>query len=198
VTLAIARRLKAAIESRLGTRVLLTRDGDQAVGLDQRASLANNNKADLFISLHANASVRPSVAGAEVFYLALEGYGEAAQRAAQTPRDALPVLGGGTRDIEVIPWELAQARYIDQSAGFARAIEGALRERIPMSPRALQQAPFRVLVGVNMPAALVELGFLTNTAQEQHLLSDDYQNGIAQAIVEAIVRYRGAAAGGTR
>jgi N-acetylmuramoyl-L-alanine amidase len=198
VTLAVARRLKAAIESRLGTRVLLTRDGDQAVGLDQRASLANNNKADLFISLHANASVRPSVAGAEVFYLSLEGYGEAAQRAVQAPRDALPVLGGGTRDIEVIPWELAQARYIDQSAGFARAIEGALRERMPMSPRSLQQAPFRVLVGVNMPAALVELGFLTNTAQEQQLLSDDHQNAIAQAIVEAIVRYRGAAAGGTR
>ena len=131
VTLAIARRVKAALESRLGTRVLLTRDGDQAVGLDQRAALANNNKADLFISLHANASIRQSVAGVEVFYLNLEGYGEAAQRAAQAPRDALPVLGGGTRDIEVIPWELAQARYIDQSSAFARALEGALRERVP-------------------------------------------------------------------
>jgi len=197
VTLAIARRVKAAIEARLGTRVLLTRDGDQTVALDQRAALANNNKADLFISLHANASVRPSVAGAEVFYLSLEGYGEAAQRAAQAPRDALPVFGGGTRDIEVIPWELAQARYIGQSAVFAQAIEGALRERVPMSSRALQQAPFRVLVGANMPAALVELGFLTNTQQEQLLLADDHQNAIAQALVEAIVRFRGAA-GGTR
>ena len=71
VTLAIARRLKAQIESRLGTRVLLTRDGDQTVALDQRASLANNNKADLFLSLHANASVRQSVAGAEVLYLSI-------------------------------------------------------------------------------------------------------------------------------
>jgi N-acetylmuramoyl-L-alanine amidase len=198
VTLAIARRLKGAIEARLGTRVLLTRDGDQAVGLDQRAALANNNKADLFISLHANASVRQSVAGAEVFYLSLEGYGEAAQRAAQAPRDALPVLGGGTRDIEVIPWALAQARYIDQSGAFARAIEGALRDRIPMSTRALQQAPFRVLVGANMPAALVELGFLTNTQQEQLLLTDDHQNAIAQALVEGIVRYRGSGGAGTR
>jgi len=197
VTLAIARRLKASIESRLGTRVLLTRDADQTVGLDQRASLANNNKADLFISLHANASVRPAVAGAEVFYLGLEGYGEAAQRAAQAPRDALPVLGGGTRDIEIIPWELAQARYIEQSAAFAQAVEGALRERVPMSTRALQQSPFRVLVGANMPAVLVELGFLTNTHQEQQLLADDHQNSLVQAIVEAIVRYRGGA-GGTR
>src|SRR5262249_4979438 len=198
VTLSIARRLKAVIESRLGTRVLLTREGDQTVGLDQRAALANNNKADLFISVHANASVRPSVAGAEGFYLRLEGYGEAAQRAAQAPRDALPVLGGGTRDIEVIPWELAQARYIDQSAAFARALEGALRDRVPMSPRALQQAPFRVLVGANMPAALVELGFLTNTQQEQQLLADDHQNALVQALVDGIVRFRGAGGAGTR
>jgi N-acetylmuramoyl-L-alanine amidase len=109
----------------------------------------------------------------------------------------LPVVGGGTRDIEVIPWELAQARYSDQSAAFARALEGALRERVPMSARALQQAPFRVLVGANMPAALVELGFLTNTQQEQQLLADNHQSALTQALVEAIVRFRGAS-GGTR
>jgi len=197
VTLAVARRLKATIEARLGTRVLLTHDGDQTVGLDQRAAVANNNKADLFISLHASASVRPAVAGAQVFYLGLEGYGEAAQRAVQAPRDALPVLGGGTREIEIIPWEMAQARYIDQSAAFARAVEAALRDRVPMSPRALQQAPLRVLVGVNMPAVLVELGFLTNAQQEQQLLADDHQSVLAQALVDGIMRYR-AGAGGTR
>jgi N-acetylmuramoyl-L-alanine amidase len=195
VTLSVARRLKAGIEARLGTRVILTRDGDQTVGLDQRAAVANNNKADLFISLHANASVRPAVAGAQVYYLALEGYGEEALRAAQAPRDALPVVGGGTRDIEVIPWEMAQVRYIDQSGALARAIEAALRERVPMSARSLQQAPFRVLVGANMPAVLVELGFLTNTAEEQQLLADDRQNALAQSLVEGIVRYR--ATGGT-
>jgi N-acetylmuramoyl-L-alanine amidase len=197
VTLAIARRLKTAIETRLGARVLLTRDSDQVVGLDQRAALANNNKADLFISLHADTSVRPNIAGAGVFYLALEGYGDAAQKAAQAPRDALPVLGGGTRDIEIIPWEMAQARYIDQSAAFAHAMEAALRDRVPMSPRPLQQAPFRVLVGANMPAVLVELGFLTNTQQEQQLLADDHQSALTQALVDGIVRYR-AASGGTK
>src|SRR4051794_36604172 len=196
VTLAIARRLKAGLEARLGTRVLLTRDGDQTVGLDQRAAVANNNKADLFLSLHANASVRPAVAGAEVFFLSLEGYGEAAQKAAQAQRDILPVVGGGTRDIEIIPWEMAQARYIDQSGAFARAVESALRDRVPMSARPLQQAPFRVLVGANMPAVLVELGFLTNTQQEQQLLADDHQAALAQALIEGIVRFR--AGGGTR
>ena len=88
---------------------------------------------------------------------------------------------------------MAQARYIDQSAAFARAVEAALRERVPMSPRALQQAPFRVLVGANMPAVLVELGFLTNAEQEQQLARDDVQNALVQALVEGIVRYRAAA-----
>jgi N-acetylmuramoyl-L-alanine amidase len=197
VTLAVARRLKAAIEARLGARVLLTHDGDQTVGLDQRAAVANNNKADLFISLHASASLRPAVAGAQVFYLGLEGYGDAAQRAAQAPRDALPVLGGGTREIEIIPWEMAQARYVDASAAFARAVEAALHDRVPMSPRSLQQAPLRVLVGVNMPAVLVELGFLTNAQQEQQLLAEDQQSALAQALVDGIMRYR-AGGGGTR
>ena len=177
--------------------MLLTRDGDQAVASDQRAALANNNKADLFISLHANASLRPAVAGAEVFYLNLDGYGDQAQRASQGSADALPVLGGGNREIEITPWELAQARHIDQSAAFAQAIEGALRERVPMSPRALQKGPFRVLVGANMPAVLVELGFLTNAEQEQQLAGDQHQTVLVQALVEGIVRYR-AAAGGTR
>jgi N-acetylmuramoyl-L-alanine amidase len=89
---------------------------------------------------------------------------------------------------------MAQARHIEQSAAFAKSIEAALRERVPMSPRALQQAPFRVLVGANMPAVLVEMGFLTNPQQEQRLVSDDYQNALVQALVDGIVRYRGAAA----
>jgi N-acetylmuramoyl-L-alanine amidase len=197
VTLSVARRLKAALEARLGVRVLLTRDGDLAVASDQRAALANNNKADLFISLHANASLRPAVAGVQVFYLNLEGYGDKAQQASQGSADALPVLGGGSREIEITPWEMAQARHIDQSAAFAQAIEGALRERVPMSPRALQRAPFRVLVGANMPAVLVELGFLTNPDQEKQLAGDEHQNALVQGLVEGIVRYR-AATGGTR
>ena len=195
VTLSVARRLKSALEGRLGVRVLLTRDGDQTMPLDQRAAVANNNKADLFISLHANASVRPAITGAEVFYLSLAEYGDEAQRAARTGAESLPVLGGGSRDIEVIPWEMAQARYIEQSAQFARTVEVALRERITMSKRAIQQAPLRVLGGANMPAVMVEMGFLSNMQQEQQLAGDDYQNTIVQALVDGIVRFRGTAAG---
>ena len=164
VTLSVARRLKAALEGRLGVRVILTRDGDTTVGLDERAAVANNNKADLFISLHANAALRPATSGAEVFYLSLDEYGDAAERVAHTDSDPLPVFGGGTRDIELILWEMAQARYIEESAALAQTVEASLRQRVPMSPRAIQQAPFRVLVGANMPAVLVEMGFITNPA----------------------------------
>jgi N-acetylmuramoyl-L-alanine amidase len=190
VTLGVARRLKAAIEARLGARVILTRDADETVGLDERAAVANNNKADLFISLHANASVRHSAAGAEVFYLSLGDYGAQAQRVAQGESEALPVFGGGTRDIDVILWEMAQARHIEQSALLSTAVEASLRQRVPMSPRAIQQAPFRVLVGANMPAVLVEMGFITNPEQERQLASEPFQSSIVQALVDSLSRFR--------
>jgi N-acetylmuramoyl-L-alanine amidase len=190
VTLSVARRLKGALESRLGVRVILTREGDQSVGLDERAALANNNKADLFVSLHANASVRQAMSGAEVFFLSLVEYGEEGQRVAQGVSEVLPVFGGASRDIEVTPWEMAQARHIERSAALARAAEASLRAAVPMSPRAIEQAPFRVLVGVNMPAIIVEMAFLSNPQQEREATGDTFQNGIVQALVNGIVRFR--------
>ncbi len=194
ITLAVATRLKSALEGRLGVRVILTRDGDATVGLDERAAVANNNKADLLVSLHANASLRPAASGAQVFYLSLDDYGDAARRAAHPESDSLPVFGGGTREIELIPWDMAQARYIQESAALAQAVEASLRERIPVSPRSIQQAPLRVLVGANMPAIALEMGFITNPAQEKQLRSDDFQNGVVQALVESITRFRDARA----
>jgi N-acetylmuramoyl-L-alanine amidase len=192
VTLSVARRLKAALEGRLGVRVVLTRDGDATVGLDERAALANNNKADLLVSLHANASVRSGISGAQVFYLSLEEYGEEGARAAHGEGASIPVFGGGAREIEVILWELAQARYIERSAALAQSIEAALRGQVPMSPRALQQAPFRVLVGANMPAVLIEMGFLSNPEQEKQLTSDAFQDAFVRALVDGLVRFRDA------
>ena len=172
--------------------MILTREGDTTVGLDERAALANNNKADLFISLHVNASVRQTATGAEVFYLNLDEYGDAAQRVAHGESESLPVFGGGTRDIELILWEMAQARYIQESAALAQAVESSLRQHVPMSPRAIQQAPFRVLVGANMPAVLVEMGFITNAEQEKQLQSDEFQNLLVQGLVDAVSRFRDA------
>jgi N-acetylmuramoyl-L-alanine amidase len=195
VTLAIARRVRSALEARLGARILFTRDDDTSVPLDARASLANNNKADLFVSIHAGGSVRPSASGAEVFYAGVE-HGDADRTGLSEPGGTLmPVFGGGTRVIDIVPWDRAQARYIGQSAAAASLFEAALRQAVPMNPRALLQAPLRVLVGANMPAVLLEVGYLTNADQETQLLSGDFQGRVAQAIAEGIVRFDARARG---
>ena len=110
VTLAVARRLRNLIESQLGLRVVLTRTTDTTVALDERAAIANNNRADLFISLHTNASVRESATGAEVFYLSLAEYDAEAREASGFTGQSVPVVGGGSRVLDIVPWELAQLR----------------------------------------------------------------------------------------
>lgn len=190
VTLEVALRVKTLVEARLGIRVLLTREDDVSVPIDERASLANNNKADLFISLHANAAFVPSISGAEVFYLALDEEMEAARRAAQADSVTLPVVGGGARAIDTVRWDMAQARHLESSAVLARLLEEELRARVPVGPRPLQRAPLRVLVGANMPAVLVEMAYLTNPAQAERAASVEFQTAVSQAVYETVLRFR--------
>lgn len=190
ITMSVARRLKRALEGQLGARVLLTRNGDEMVRLDERAAVANNNKADLLLSLHVNHSPRPVVRGAEIFYASLQQYGEEARASDAIETRVLPVFGGGTRPIEVVLWEMAQARHLDRSGALARIVEEQLRSRVEMSPRAVQEAPFRVLVGANMPAVLVEMGFISNPDEEQLLGSGSFHASVVQALVGSVVRFR--------
>ncbi len=190
VTLSVARRIRSLIEQRLGWRVILTRTADETVDLDTRAAIANNNQADVFISVHANASVRPSVAGAEVFYLSVAEYGDEARGRSVSSTDEVPTAGGGSRSLDLILWEMAQVAHLEQSALLAQLVEEELRKRVAMSPRAIQPAPFRVLAGANMPAVLVELGFLTNPDEERRLASEEFQTQAALALVDSLVRFR--------
>ncbi|MEP6782439.1 MAG: N-acetylmuramoyl-L-alanine amidase [Acidobacteriota bacterium] len=190
ITLSVSRRLRTLIESRLGLKVFLTRDDDRTMSLDERAAFANNHKADVFLSIHANSAVRPALKGAEVYYLTVERADEEARKKAEENTTTLPALGGSNRAIDLILWETAQARYLEQSATLAGLIERALRPKIEMSPRAIQQAPFRVLVGANMPAALVEIGYLSNAEQETQLATASYQDQVAQALLDALIKFR--------
>jgi N-acetylmuramoyl-L-alanine amidase len=194
LTLSVARRMKAVIEGRLGIRVLLTRDDDRNVPLDERTAIGNNNKADLFISVHLNASMRKSTSGASIFCAAFDD--EARAVAASHGAERLPTFGGGLRDIELVPWDLAQTRHIDQSMTFATILEQSLRGRVPMSETPVDRAPLRVLESSNMPAVLIELGYLTNADQEKLVTGDGFQNGFVQAIYDSIVRFRDALASG--
>jgi N-acetylmuramoyl-L-alanine amidase len=190
ITLSVARRLRTLIESRLGLKVFLTREDDRTMSLDDRSAFANNHRADVFLSIHANSAVRPAMKGAEVYYLTVERADAEARKKADDNATTLPALGGGTRAIDLILWETAQARYLEQSATLAGFIEQALRPRVEMSPRAVQQAPFRVLVGANMPAALVEIGYLSNADQEGQIATASYQDQVAQALLDALIKFR--------
>jgi len=194
LVLAVARRARTAIEGRLGIRVLLTRDDDRHVAIDDRTAMANNNKADLFISIHAGASPRPSATGATIFYAAFDKGTVPAVGA-----DRVPAFDGTVREIELVPWELAQSRHLDQSTAFADLLETQLHDRIPLAGQAVASAPLRVLESANMPAILVELGYLTNADQEKLLAGDAFANAFVQALADAVVRFRDAlAAGGAR
>ena len=190
ITLSIARRLRDAIQGRLGLRVILTRNRDDDIPLDARAAVANNNKADLFISLHVNASIRRSATGAEVFYLSMAEYGEEARAVAEQEAQLVPVVGGGVRQIDLVQWEMAQVRYLDRAARLAGIVHEELSRRVPMGVRGVQEAPFRVLVGANMPAVLIEMGFVSNESDEQRLRSAQFQNAVADALTDSVLRFR--------
>ena len=191
ITLSVARRLRTLIETRLGLKVFLTREDDRTMDLDERSAFANNHHADVFLSIHANSAVRPALKGAEVYYLTVERADEEARKKADESATTLPALGGGSRAIDLILWETAQARYLEQSAALAGFIQQSLAGRVEMSPRPLQQLPLRVLVGANMPAALVEIGYLSNTDQETQLTTAAYQDQVAQALLDALIKFRG-------
>jgi N-acetylmuramoyl-L-alanine amidase len=191
LALDIARRLRTLIETRLGIRVVETRDDDRDVPIDQRTAIANNNKAGLFISLHANAAWSPKVSGAEVYHLRGDRAVADARRDAESGAVMLPVLGGGTRTLDIIRWDMAQARHLDASARFAAMLGAALGSKAPMSPRPVQEASLRVLEGADMPAVLVEVAYLTNADQEKLAGSDGFKDGVAQAIFDTVAAFRG-------
>jgi N-acetylmuramoyl-L-alanine amidase len=190
VALSVARRVKSTIEGRLGMRVLLTHEEGTRVDADGRAAIANNNKADLFISLHANGSPRPSVRGALIVTLSLDRIGEDARRQSQADKAVLPVFGGGSREVSLVEWELAQAAHVDGSNAFAGIVDQKLRTTAGLPSVTLQRAPMRSLAGTNMPALLIEMGYLSNPDEEQMLTSNNFQNSIALALTEAVAAFR--------
>ena len=190
LVLVFARQLKATIERRIGLRVLLTRDRDEDVPLDRRAALANNNKADLFISLHANASVRPAARGAQVLSLRLDDYTGRSPVAgsAETP---VPVLGGGTRIIDVLPWDTAQIGFTGKSRVAADILRRHLTAAaIPLLQTPASELPLRPLVGANMPAILIELGMLTNADDERALNASAHAGRLIDAVLGLIAEVR--------
>jgi N-acetylmuramoyl-L-alanine amidase len=188
ITLAVARKLAASLASKTGARVVMTREDDSIVSLDQRTAIANQYKADLFLSVHMNAAVVKDAKGSETYYLSLEASDELARKAAETENAS--AASDPASDLKLILWDLAQQAYIEESSRFAQAIQEEMNAATSVANRGVKQAPFKVLIGATMPAALVEVGFITNAEEETKLQSDEFQNLMVEALSRAVQRYK--------
>lgn len=199
LVLLLARALKTRLEQRMPVRVVLTRSEDAALPLDTRSAIANQNKADLFISLHLNSASGHEAHGAETYFLSLEASDERAARAAdlenQSPADGAGAAstdgdGDPLYDLQLILWDLAQSHHLSESQHLATLIQEELNGALDLRDRGVKQAPFRVLMGAAMPAVLVELGFLSNPSEERKLEDPAYRSDLVEALTRAVMRYR--------
>jgi len=197
LTLLLAQQLAARLQQRLPIRVVLTRSEDAQVALDARPAIANQNKADLFVSIHLNSSLGAGAHGAETYFLAERATDPRAASSAQQENAAPAAAGAGAApasegegDLQLMLWDLAQSRHLAESQRLANLVQGELNETLQLKDRGVKQAPFRVLVGATMPAILVELGFLSNPDEEKKLQDAEYRAQLVDALVKAIARYK--------
>jgi N-acetylmuramoyl-L-alanine amidase len=198
LTLMLAEAVKSRLENRLPVRVVLTRSEDAQLPLSTRSAIANQFKADLFVSIHLNSSPGAVAGGAETYFLSAQASdARAASAAAAENRN-----GGAGEDgdalygLQLLLWDLAQSRYLGESQRLANLIQQELNVELGLRDRGVKQAPFRVLMGAAMPAVLVELGFLSNPEEEKKLLQPAYRSQLAEALTRAITRYKAQAEGG--
>src|SRR5881296_1380136 len=176
-TLVFARKLRTALQTRLGTTVLLTRDSDVALDNEARSAVANNNQANLFISLHAGYSANKLDDGSSVFVMK-DNFGQAFTTAAAGGRDQL-----------FLPWYLGYRIHHQASVSAANVLQEELSKAIPESKFAVRTAPLAVLSSATMPSVLLEIGNFNNPVNAQTLADDGFQKTLADALVNAILRF---------
>ena len=191
LVLAVSQRLVRMLEEDLGVKVVLTRTADYFVGLKERTAIANNNRADLFLSIHANAAFKQAVSGYETYYLSFSASDLESSQVAQLENRALGVEGtrGDEALLEAVLWDMAQLEFINQSGELAARVQQSMIKRVGGKDRGVRQAPLAVLMGARMPAALVEVGFITNPQQEIKLNRETHQARIARSLFDAISDY---------
>jgi N-acetylmuramoyl-L-alanine amidase len=186
----VALRLGKIIQQRLpGADVVYTRSDDTFIPLEERTNIANQSKADLFISIHANSSQDHAARGIETYYLNLKGSAEAMEVAARENAAAQE----GVHDLQDLVKRIARTEKIDESREFAQDIQDSLAKRIksskPMKNRGVRKAPFVVLIGADMPSILTEISFLSNPADEQLLKKPEQRQKVAEGLYQGVVSY---------
>ncbi len=193
LALTLALLLKDRLKKEPGLRVILTRNCDKALDLDERARIANSRNADIFLSLHANAAEYIHASGFETFFLSLEATDEAARKLAWLENQGLEPQarpGSNSSDLELILGDMAQTEHLKDSEFLAAMIQENLARVMKSENRGVKQAPFRVLTGANMPAVLVEVGFLSNREEARNITRPENQAKIVQALADSIIEYR--------
>ncbi len=192
IVLDVAKRLGALLEERLNSEVIYTRSDDTYIALEQRTQTANDKKADLFLSIHANSSPYHAVAGVETYYLnfttSKAALDVAARENASSERSVF--------DLKDLLQKIALKDKIDESREFATRIESSLyglssKSNPTGKNRGVKRAPFVVLIGASMPSVLAEIGFLTNANDEALLKKPEHRQKIAEALYKGIAGYAG-------
>jgi len=191
LVLDVSRRLVKRLREH-NLRVVLTRDTDVFVPLETRTSAANDARGDLFISIHGNASRSSDVRGIETYFASLEYTDEAARQIARRENDAFGAAASRAvinDPLQALLGDMIATEYMLESSEFAQLAQNELARIDAVPSRGVKQAPFVVLMGVQMPAALVEIGFLTNSDDEGELNRSVRRDALADALAKAVVAF---------
>ena len=191
VVLDVGRRLRDQLTAR-GVEVLMTREDDTFIPLGERTRLAAAQDADLFLSIHANASRNKRVHGVEAYYLRETQDGsDWAWSAAGTlaPHVEGSMLGGQDRTLKAILWDMAHAEHRREAVELSMRLCRALREQVHLRSRGVRGARFHVLRTATMPAVLLEIGYITNPEEEAHLADPAFREAMAEALADGALHY---------
>ena len=176
-----------------GLEVVMTRDEDAFVSLEKRTHIANDARGDLFVSIHANAAGDVRIRGTETFFLSLDATDDDARSVAERENLALGTsaasLGDASDPVLAILSSMSSQEHLVESQEFARMAQERLRRIDPRGSRGVKQAPFVVLSGVLMPAALVEVGFITHPAEERVLRSRSGRKAVVASLTDAVLAF---------
>jgi N-acetylmuramoyl-L-alanine amidase len=190
LVLDVSQRLGKLIEERMNAEVIFTRSDDTFIPLEGRTALANEKKADLFLSIHANSSPYPRIAGVETFYLNFTDSKEALDVASRENATSQQSIS----DLQDLTRKIALHEKLDESKEFATRLQTSMftftsHNVAGEKNRGIKKAPFVVLIGANMPSVLAEIGFLTNAHEEALLKKPDYRQKLAEALYRGLSRY---------
>jgi N-acetylmuramoyl-L-alanine amidase len=191
LVLDVSRRLQKLLEKVRGVEVILTRESDCFVPLQERTAIANREGADLFLSIHANASANDQAHGVETYFLNFANNLGAAAVAARENAASVQSMGALPDFVKAI----ALNNKLDESRDFATLVQQSMVDRLRVTRKTVKnlgvkQAPFVVLIGASMPSVLAEISFVTNPQEAKLLKSNAYRQSIAEALFNAVRKYQ--------